>query len=100
VDDNHTYSLPEVLGTTDSQQARDAVRQARSLRDALGSADIDQLVKEANEDGDDLGIRGLKRMAAEKREPEPVPEPVPLPDGVFSCLVIDPPWQESEGGPS
>jgi N6-adenosine-specific RNA methylase IME4 len=91
VDNNHAF-LRDVLGTETPQQARDAVRQARSLREALGAANIDELVKEANESGDDLGIRGLKRMAAEKREPEPVNEPVPLPDGVFPCIVIDPPW--------
>lgn len=92
VSDNNIYSLPELLGEGDPNKARQAVHQARSLRDALGGADVDQLVKEANESGDDLGIRGLKRMAAEKREPEPVPEPVPLPADVFSCIVIDPPW--------
>jgi len=92
VEHNHVYSQRELLGASTDQQARDAVRQARSLRDALAGQNVTELVEEANRSGDDLGIRGLKRMAAEKREPEPITEPVPLPDGQFACLVIDPPW--------
>jgi N6-adenosine-specific RNA methylase IME4 len=92
VDGDHIFSLPELLGTEDSQQARDAVRNARRLRDALAGADVDALIKAANAEGDDLGLRGLRRAAAVQRGPAPVAEPVPPPPGRYRCLVIDPPW--------
>lgn len=53
------YSLPEVIGTEDSQQAYNAVREARKVRDALAGQDIDQLVTAANTAGETLGTRGF-----------------------------------------
>ena len=55
-------SLPQVLGT-DSQQARDAVREARRIRDSLEGADIDSIVSEANAEGRDLSMAGLLQAA-------------------------------------
>lgn len=93
VERDHIYSLPELLGTDDSQQARDAVRSARRLRDALGTADdVDRVVAQANAAGEDLGLRGLRRATAMRWDPPPVTEPVPPPPGRYRCIVIDPPW--------
>ncbi|MGH3548264.1 MAG: hypothetical protein ACRDQU_09150, partial [Pseudonocardiaceae bacterium] len=57
----HCYSLPELLGITDSQAARDAVREARRTRAALAGVDIDGLVAQANDEGMDLGLAGLRQ---------------------------------------
>ena len=92
VNENNIYTIPELLGESDANKARQAVFQARSLRDALEGHDIDALVQGANQSGDDLGITGLRQAAARTRQPEPVSEPVALPDGKFQCIVIDPPW--------
>jgi N6-adenosine-specific RNA methylase IME4 len=87
------YSLSDLLGTDDSKHARDAVYQARKLRAALlGVDEVDELIKQANAEGVDLGIRGMRRAAAMQRGPAPVAEPVPPPSGRYRCLVIDPPW--------
>src|SRR6266498_1228261 len=95
-DDQGSLSISELLETDKDQQAWDAVRDARRLRDALAGADVDALVKQANTAGDDLGLRGLRRAAAMQREPAPVTEPVPPPASRYRCLVIDPPWPRSE----
>lgn len=89
-DDRST--VPSVLGTETDQQAYDAVREARRLRAALDGADVDGLISRANNQGEDLGLKGLRFAAAASREPAPVCAPMPLPPGKFSCIVIDPPW--------
>lgn len=95
MDGDQTSTLANLLGTSGerrNQQAADAVRQARKVRDALSGVDIDGLVKQANAEGEDFGIRGLRRAAAATRTPEPVSGPVPPRPGKYSCIVIDPPW--------
>jgi N6-adenosine-specific RNA methylase IME4 len=99
----NTFTLPGLLGIDpkeDTDEARKAasthaavvVNAARQLRAVLAGADIDELVKQANQAGDDLGIRGLRRAAAAQRGPAAVAEPVPPPPGKYRCIVIDPPW--------
>ncbi len=81
------------LGIGDNaNQAAKAVHEARRLRESLGGQDIDALIREANDHGEDLGLRGLRRLAADKRIPEAVSKPIPLPTGKFSCVTMDPPW--------
>jgi N6-adenosine-specific RNA methylase IME4 len=85
-------SLVELGIGNNANQAAKAVFEARRLRDSLGGQDIDSLVKEANSRGEDLGVRGLRRMAADLRVPEPVREPVQLPVGRYQTICLDPPW--------
>lgn len=42
--------------------------------------------------GQVTNARGAAQLAARERKPEPVAEPVAVPDGKYSCIVIDPPW--------
>lgn len=86
-------SLVELgIGMTANQAAK-AVHEARRLRDLLAGQDIDALVQEANERGEDLGIRGLRRLAADHRVPDEIKEPIDLPEGKFHTIVADPPWK-------
>ncbi len=79
------------IGKTANQAAK-SVHEGRRLRDSLKGLNIDDLIQEANDGGEDLAIRGLRRMAADKRAPDAVARPVPLPTGKFHCITMDPPW--------
>lgn len=92
VKDKKPQSLVELGIGESGSQATKAVHEARRLRDSLGGADIDTLIKEANDSGEDLGLRGLRRMAADRRGPVEVPDAIPLPEGKFHCITMDPPW--------
>lgn len=90
--DGGIYSIPQILDSEDEpKKAHKAVEEARRTRDALGGADIDELIRDANAAGTDFGLSGLRLAAAAKRTPEPVETP-PLPDGTYQAIVIDPPW--------
>lgn len=86
------FGIAELLGTDSDEKAHQAVHQARRLRASLDGADIDDLVRQANAEGEDFGIRGLRRAAAATRGPTVVSDPVPPKPGTYSCIVIDPPW--------
>jgi N6-adenosine-specific RNA methylase IME4 len=90
--DPHTSPVPLRDLLPDSTDPAHDVYEARRLREALGDADIDKLVDDANANREDFGIAGLRQHAARQRKPEPVIEPVPFPDGKFACIVADPPW--------
>ncbi len=52
-------NVPDLLGTSPSA-AYKAIHEARRTRDALAGVDIDQVVKDANAAGEDLGLAGQK----------------------------------------
>jgi hypothetical protein len=56
-------TLPEILGTG-SQQARDAVREARKTRDALAGTDIDQLVANVNRTLSDPEVLRVRQLGS------------------------------------
>lgn len=90
-EENSPQTLVELGLGENANQAAKAVHEARRLRESLGTQDIDALVQEANERGEDLGIRGLRRMAADKK-PHTSQDPIPLPVGKYHCITMDPPW--------
>lgn len=85
-------SIPQVLGSeAEPKKAHKALEEARRTRAALRGVDIDELIRKANDAGEDFGLRGLRLAAAAGQKPEPVETP-PLPDGTYQTIVIDPPW--------
>lgn len=86
-------SAPQTL--TDLGIRRQAVHEARQLRDVFDDRDVDETYLEANQEHREVGVKRLLTMArqrkAEQRRQE-VPSPIAAPDGTYSCIVIDPPW--------
>jgi N6-adenosine-specific RNA methylase IME4 len=74
------------IGVTPKQSSR--WQQVAAIPDKV----IDDYIEDVKESGDDVTSIGLRQFASRQRGPSPVTEPVPLPDGKFSCIVIDPPW--------
>ena len=79
---------------------------SRSQREAsVSDQDFEQHVARVKEDGKELKTFGLLRLATEAdREAqravnrEMVKGAGPLPEGPFSTLVIDPPWDYADEG--
>jgi N6-adenosine-specific RNA methylase IME4 len=71
---------------------RQRLAECRQIRDAFTETGLREVFDEATGDGREMHTKALIREAARQRHPDPVPGPVPLPDGVFPCIVIDPPW--------
>ena len=66
--------------------------ECRQIRDAFTETELKDLFDDATADSREMHTKALVREAARKHQPEPVTGLVPLPDGVYPCIVIDPPW--------
>jgi N6-adenosine-specific RNA methylase IME4 len=85
----------EIIPDSEKGQSRDRVAQVfgtngRYVQDAKKLAEEEPELFDRVKAGE-LTIPKAKQVVARQRTPEPTETP-PLPDGMYRCIVIDPPW--------